>query len=84
LIRDAQGNLSGTTYYGGANGAGVVFELDTSGQETVLYSFCALANCADGSNPAAGVILDKAGNLFGTTISGGENGTHGVVFELKP
>jgi uncharacterized repeat protein (TIGR03803 family) len=84
VIRDANGNLYGTTYYGGASGAGTVFKLDTLGTETVLYSF---TGGADGSNPIAGVIMDAAGNLYGTTYFGGtapECGSFGcgVVFEL--
>ena len=59
------GNLYGTTDGGGASGAGVVFKVDTSGNETVLYSF---TGGADGAYPNAGVILDSAGNLYGTTI----------------
>ena len=78
LIRDSAGNFYGTTYYGGALGAGVVFKLDTAGQETVLYSF---TGNADGANPDAGLIRDSAGNLYGTTIGGGASGK-GVVFAL--
>ena len=48
---------------------------------TTLVSFCALANCADGRSPFAGLIADADGNLFGTTIRGGVNG-HGTVFEI--
>jgi uncharacterized repeat protein (TIGR03803 family) len=83
VIRDSAGNLYGTTYYGGASNGGVVYELDTSGNETVLYSFCSQTDCADGSHPEAGVILDKAANLYGTAESDGDH-HHGVVFELKP
>ena len=75
-----QGSLYGTTTYGGgASGAGVVFKVDTSGNETVLYSF---TGGADGANPYAGVIRDPAGNLYGTTTSGGQLNA-GVVFEIK-
>ena len=90
LIEDAEGNLYGTTLFGGANftinfgqDSGTVFKLDTTGHETVLYSFCSVggSNCTDGSNPAAGLIADAAGNLYGTTGSGGA-GTDGTVFEL--
>jgi uncharacterized repeat protein (TIGR03803 family) len=82
LIRDAAGNLYGTALGGGIDGpygpAGVVFKLDTAGQETVLYSF---TGGADGSNPYAGVIRDSAGNLYGTTQNGGTPGA-GVVFKV--
>jgi uncharacterized repeat protein (TIGR03803 family) len=90
LIRDAAGNLYGTTILGGSTdgnlGNGVVFKLDTNGEETVLYSFCAEEkNCTDGAEPTAGLIRDAAGNLYGTTAYGGggcfKSGC-GVVFKL--
>jgi hypothetical protein len=80
VILDSAGNLYGTTYYGGNGGqygGGVVFELSPQGtnwSETVLYSFCAQANCADGTNPTGNLIFDKYGNLYGTA---------GNVFELS-
>lgn len=83
LIRDAEGNLYGTTNAGGAHGSGTVFKLDNAGQETVLYSFCSLASCADGQQPTTGLVQDAAGNLYGTTFYGGANGS-GVVFKIAP
>ena len=87
LIMDASGNLYGTTDEGGAKGYGSVFELvNSSGtySEKVLYSFCSQSNCADGELPYAGVIMDAAGNLYGTTSWGGATvgGYYGTVFEL--
>jgi uncharacterized repeat protein (TIGR03803 family) len=90
LIENTAGNLYSTTSYGGANDQGTVFELNTAGTETVLYSCCSASNCADGSNPFSGLLLDAAGNLFGTTSVGGAdnaaNGTlsGGTLFELTP
>lgn len=83
LARDSAGNLYGTTYRGGAYGMGTVFEVDTAGNETVLHSF---TGGTDGSYPYAGVILDSAGNLYGTTTAGGtELGIgQGVVFKITP
>jgi uncharacterized repeat protein (TIGR03803 family) len=78
VVGDSAGNLYGTTQYGGASGAGVVFKVDKSGNETVLYSF---TGGADGGNPAAGVIRDPSGNLYGTTQYGGSAG-QGVVFKV--
>ena len=78
VIRDSKGNLYGTTSGGGVSGAGVVFKIDTSGNETVLYSF---TGGADGGSPLAGVIRDSAGNLYGTTSGGGVSGA-GVVFKI--
>jgi len=85
VIRDAKGNLYGTTYYGGnlqcgdpyLPGCGIVFKLDPAGKETVLYAF----GGTDGANPVGGVARDAAGNLYGTTWGGGEYGA-GVVFKL--
>lgn len=80
---DPHGNLYGTTSLGGANGDGVVYELSRSNYswtETVLYTFQGLT---DGLNPVGGVVLDAAGNLYGTTFDGGINGG-GTVYELSP
>ncbi|MGO9540264.1 MAG: choice-of-anchor tandem repeat GloVer-containing protein [Terriglobales bacterium] len=83
-IRDAKGNLYGTTSSGGGGilPAGTVFKLDNTGQMTVLHSFCSAANCVDGNTPYAGVIR-HAGNLYGTTNGGGPSNS-GVVFKLDP
>jgi uncharacterized repeat protein (TIGR03803 family) len=79
----ADGNLYGTTSFGGAIGDGVVYKLSRSGSgwdQTVLYAFQGLS---DGQNPLGGVIVDRAGNLYGTTFDGGDNGG-GTVYELSP
>ena len=77
LIRDSAGNLYGTTYDGGT-GAGVVYKLDTIGQQSVLYSF---PGGNDGVSPYTGVIRDSAGNLFGTTNQGGA-ANKGIIYKL--
>ena len=92
LMSDAAGNLYGTTVWGGTlsaqcagldigiNGCGTVFELvksPTGYTEKVIYSFTGL----DGANPYAGVTMDSAGNLYGTTYNGGSCSL-GAVFEL--
>jgi uncharacterized repeat protein (TIGR03803 family) len=82
--RDSEGNLYGAAGFGGAHLDGVVYKLTASGQETVLYSFCSLANCADGSAPAAGPILDSEGNLYGTVSQGGAHENAGVVYKVTP
>lgn len=80
LVRDGAGNLYGTTQYGGTNGGfGTLFKLDTKGKLTLLHSF---AGTPDGENPYAGVLRDKAGNLYGTTQYGGTGGGFGTVFKL--
>ena len=82
LIADANGNLYGTTYSGGASGYGTVFEIvkTTDGYAstpTTLVSF----GGSDGANPDAGLIADANGNLYGTTLIGGASGD-GTVFEI--
>ena len=81
LIADRAGNLYGTTLVGGAPSSGTVFKLSPGGTETVLYSFCSLPSCTDGAIPEAGLIADRAGNLYGTTVVGGASNA-GVVFKL--
>jgi len=82
LVEDASGNLYGTTDLGGVYGYGTVFKLTPSGTETVLHSFAGAPS--DGAYPYfATLTLDSAGNLYGTTPSGGESG-EGVVFKLTP
>lgn len=79
LIRDASGNLYGTVLYGGGPpGAGVVYKLDGAGALTLLYTF---TGGSDGNGPFSGLVRDHAGNLYGTTNSGGADG-YGVAFKL--
>ena len=84
LVLDDAGNLYGTTLEGGAFASGIVFKIDKTGAETILYNFCSVGNCADGTTPSAGVIRDAAGNLYGTTVHGGAFGVegNGTVFKL--
>jgi uncharacterized repeat protein (TIGR03803 family) len=87
VIMDAAGNLYGTTYAGGANRDGIVFELTPGSNgtwtETILHTFNP-SNGHDGAAPDAPVVLDANGNLFGTTNAGGKDRFYGVVFELTP
>jgi uncharacterized repeat protein (TIGR03803 family) len=80
VILDTKGNVYGTTNAGGAFNAGTVFKVTPSGKETVLYSF---TGGADGSGPQAGLVIDKKGNLYGTTSYGGASGA-GAVFKVTP
>jgi len=86
LAIDAKGSLYGTTYYGGPYTSGVVFRLKRSHgvwAETVLHTFSYTGT--DGYAPYAGVVLDKSGNLYGTTLDGGNAVLgQGVVFMLTP
>jgi uncharacterized repeat protein (TIGR03803 family) len=93
LLMDAAGNLYGTTYRGGvsniSSNCGTVFELIPNGgktpwKETVLYPFCSKPVLSDGGAPWAEVIMDGAGNLYGTTIAGGRNPNDGTIFKLTP
>ncbi len=85
---DSTGNLYGTTGAGGANGNGAVFKLTPSGAETILHFF---AGTADGANPGASLLMDEAGNIYGTTRDGGVHctgpdvycGWYVTVFEIQ-
>jgi len=77
LVRDAAGNLYGTTSVGGSARNGTVFKLDKNGNETVLHNFSG----PDGFYPDADLIRDTAGDLYGTTADGGSMGS-GVAFKL--
>jgi len=81
LVMDKTGNLYGTTYGGGAYGSGTVYKVTPAGIGTVLYSFG--SQPGDGETPVAGLVMDKTGNLYGTTANGGAHGA-GTVFKLMP
>jgi uncharacterized repeat protein (TIGR03803 family) len=90
VILDASGNLYGTTFYGGSKSAGTVFELTSraggSWAENILHNFS--YNGEGGNLPAASLIFDASGNLYGTTTGGGSKGCNGrgcgTVFEITP
>jgi uncharacterized repeat protein (TIGR03803 family) len=97
LIQASDGNLYGTTFYGGtgcAGGCGTIYRLSLSGQYTTVYSFCSQTDCADGQEPVGGVIEGTDGNFYGTTTAGGSryldcpgNGggsNCGTVYQLTP
>ena len=81
MIIDKAGNLYGTTNVGGAfpSPGGAVFKTDTSGNETVLYSF---TGGSDGCRPQAALLRDQAGNLYGTTTACGTYPSLGTLFKL--
>jgi uncharacterized repeat protein (TIGR03803 family) len=85
-FRDAAGNLFGTTFQGGAYSYGAVFEFDTQGRETVLYSFCPRTPCTKGTFPG-GVIPAKNGTRYGITYAGGNFACNitgcGTVFKIN-
>jgi uncharacterized repeat protein (TIGR03803 family) len=94
LMQATNGDLYGTTEYGGTHNGGTVFRITPGGKLTTLYNFCTLANCADGNLPMGALVQATNGDLYGTT-SGGEvsspgacTGTGGVacgtVFKITP
>jgi uncharacterized repeat protein (TIGR03803 family) len=82
LVQGTDGNLYGTTRYGGANGQGTVFKVTTSGTLTMLYSFCSQSNCTDGANALAGLVQETNGKFYGATSGGGAN-ADGTVFSIS-
>jgi uncharacterized repeat protein (TIGR03803 family) len=86
FVSDSSGNLYGTTFAGGVNDSGEIFELVKQRKSysfVQLYQFCSKPNCADGSLPVEHLILDANGALYGVTTSGGYNSS-GTVFQLSP
>ena len=86
VIRDAAGNLYGTTQFGGPLGFGVVYKIDSNGTFSILHSF---SGGADGLAPSGGLVQDAAGNLWGLTQEGGPSNSFctsgcGVVFKIDP
>ena len=79
LIQANDGNLYGTTSFGGANGAGTVFKITPGGAESVLYSF--KGGTTDGGGPLGSLIQASDGDLYGVTATGGANG-YGSVFKV--
>jgi uncharacterized repeat protein (TIGR03803 family) len=78
VVIDKAGNFYGTTTGGGSSGAGTVFKLDDRGHLTVLHSF---GGSPDGADPVGDLVMDGAGNLYGTTAGGGSAGA-GTVFKV--
>jgi len=84
LVGDSAGNLYGTTAGGGANAQGTVFELSPDGHGgwtyKIIYNFCSEADCEDGADPQATLIIDTNGTLYGTT----QAPEAGKAFRLTP
>jgi uncharacterized repeat protein (TIGR03803 family) len=91
LVVDSSGVFYGTTMSGGSStvsaDSGTAYKMtlgtDNKWSHSILYNFCGLPVCADGSHPMTGVVLDQSGNLYGTTRNGGAL-DGGVVFKLEP
>jgi uncharacterized repeat protein (TIGR03803 family) len=90
LVQATNGDLYGTTLYGGASNDGTVFKITPTGTLTTLYSFCSKSVCTDGNGPFAGLAQATNGELYGTTVWGGANtnpdfpGGGGTVFKITP
>jgi len=83
LVQATDGDLYGTTLSDGAHSGGTVFRITPAGTLTTLYSFCSLANCADGEGPQAGLLEASNRELYGTTARGGAN-LGGTIFQIAP
>jgi uncharacterized repeat protein (TIGR03803 family) len=82
LVQDPAGNLYGVTPFGGTANYGVLYEIDTTGKETVLHTFSGLS---DGGNPQATLTRDAAGNLYGAAGDGSTQGAQwGALFKFTP
>jgi uncharacterized repeat protein (TIGR03803 family) len=81
LVQGTDGNLYGTTQYGGAANLGTVFKLTQGGALTTIYSFCSKSLCTDGSLPDAGLVQASNGNFYGTTFWGGSQDS-GTIFKV--
>ena len=81
LVQGTNGNLYGTTYNGGANLQGTVFNVTTSGQLKIIHNFG--ATTTDGAFPTGGLTLGTDGNFYGTTMQGGTQ-SMGIIFKITP
>ena len=84
LIQDQTGNLYGIVQEGGPGNGGLVYKLSPQGDQTILHAF-QLGPKGSPVIPTGGLLMDKSGNLFGTTLSGGKCSSGcGVIFRLDP
>lgn len=93
-VQGPDGNLYGTTLFGGTYYAGNLYQLTSTGMLTTIYNFCAQPSCADGSIPngLGTIALDADGNVYGSTTSGGSSALSGpcagfgcgTIFKITP
>jgi uncharacterized repeat protein (TIGR03803 family) len=85
LVQATDGDLYGTTFFGGAQDHGTVFKITPGGTLTTLYRFCSQSPCTDGAYPESGLVQDTNGDFYGTTVGGGagEPNKDGTVFRVS-
>jgi uncharacterized repeat protein (TIGR03803 family) len=91
LIEGSDGNLYGTAADGGSAGTsaecfygcGTIFKISRVGEFATLYNFCSQIDCADGATPVESLVQGSDGNIYGTTIGGG-NSASGTIFKISP
>ena len=81
-VMDSAGNIYGTTVFGGKQGYGTIYKINTNNQETVLFNFSASPPNPGGQYPSAGLLVDARGNLYGTASIGGTYAA-GTIFRLS-
>lgn len=89
LVAGSDGNLYGTAMYGGSStqctwGCGTIFKIAPAGKFTTLYNFCSQTNCADGGTPVESLVQGTDGNIYGTTMGGGNSNSGGTIFRITP
>ncbi len=77
LVQAANGNIYGTTPYGGAHALGIIFKITPNDTLTTLYNFCSQSGCADGMNPGTRLVQATNGDLYGVTVGG-----NGSIFKI--
>ncbi len=82
LVQGTDGNLYGTTQFGGSRNGGTVFKITPGGTLSTLYNFCSQPNCSDGSEPYAGLVQAADGNFYGTTSF--DSDINGTIFKITP
>jgi uncharacterized repeat protein (TIGR03803 family) len=83
VLVDSTGSLYGTTFNGGTTGGGTVYRISPAGAISILYSFDFLTGSTDGDLPVGGLVMDRAGNLYGTTEGGTGADFYGTVFKIN-
>jgi len=89
LVEGSDGNLYGTAMYGGSSiqcfyGCGTIFKISATGKFMTLYNFCSQASCTDGANPVESLVQGTDGNIYGTTVGGGNSAGGGTIFKITP